>query len=56
VKFLNTLPPSANSAAFSFCAQGIGDGVRGFKSAMAAKEDEPAPTQTDVASDQAERR
>jgi sec-independent protein translocase protein TatA len=35
--------------------KGIGESIRGFKSAMAAKQDESAPTPTDVASDQAER-
>ena len=35
--------------------KGLGESIRGFKSAMAAKQDEPAPTATDVASNQAER-
>jgi sec-independent protein translocase protein TatA len=34
--------------------KGIGDGIRGFKSAMAAKEDESA-TKTGIGADQAER-
>jgi sec-independent protein translocase protein TatA len=35
--------------------KGIGESIRGFKSAMAAKEDEPAASKADSGTDQAER-
>jgi sec-independent protein translocase protein TatA len=31
--------------------KGLGESIRGFKLAMAAKEDEPAATKTDIGSD-----
>jgi sec-independent protein translocase protein TatA len=34
--------------------KGIGESIRGFKSAMAAKEEEPAATKSNISADQAE--
>ena len=35
--------------------KGLGESIRGFKSAMAAKEEAPAATNADIAADQSER-
>lgn len=35
--------------------KGIGDGIRGFKSAMAAKEEEPTKTKTAAVADSSDR-